>query len=305
MADEDKSAELKEIKNEIQQSSNLPEYSGILLPINAIENLTGYAIGISEYIALLIIDGISKTLGLDTQGKSLKDVLNMLLIAIDDPEMRDVLIKIMESLSSVLIIFIDELKAPLREVVDELIDLGGESAQKMAKTLVSASIDALGAVPIAGEIVEGFKLLDDVIKQIQASIGVVIKTGVLLTSFVETGLDSFTVIKKTIDDAISTINSVKQNIPTMENMKRKALERAGRSVKEIPQNVVPVSVGGYNNNNNNNSLQGTYLRGGLKKIRADINTRSKRIKKTLKNFFNRNINNNYNKINKTRRYIKN
>jgi len=285
MNDEDKSAELKEIEKEVKEASNLQEYSGILAPINVIENLTGFAIGTSEYIALLIIDGISKSLGLDTKGKSLKDVLNMLLIAIDDPEMRDILIKIMESLSSVLIVFIDELKAPLREVVDELIDLGGESVQKMAKTLVSASIDALGAVPVAGEIIEGFKLLDDVIKQIQASIGVVIKTGVLLTSFVETGLDSFTVIKKTIDDAISTINSVKKNIPTMENMKRKAEERAGRGLK--------------NTASNSSSSSSSYLHGGMKKIRSDINIRSNRIKKTLKNFFNR-INKN-NKINKTRR----
>jgi hypothetical protein len=220
----------------------------------------------------------------------------MLSIAIDDPEMRDILIKIMESLSSVLIIFIDELKAPLREVVDELIDLGGESIQKFAKTLVNSAIDVLGTIPIAGEIVEGAKLFDDVIKQIQASIGVVLKTSVLLTSFIESGLGSFTIIKKTIDDAISTINSVRDNIPTMENMKRKAIERAGRQV------ATPFVVGGGGDYTN-------YLQGGdgvMKKVRSDINTRSIRIRKTLKNFFNRtnnyNINNkNKNKKNKTRR----
>jgi hypothetical protein len=225
--------ELEKIKKEVKENKDdeiiLEQNSGSL---KIIKNLTGFVIGTTEYIALLVIDSFAKTFGLDTEGKSLNDILNMLYIAIEDPDVRDVLIKIMESLSDLLVIFIDELKEPMREVIDEMIDLGGESIEKLAKTLVTASIDALGIIPVGGEVLEAVMLFSTIVKQIQASVGVFLKTSVLLTSFIETGLGRVLPIKKGVDDVIAVINSIKERIPTMENMKNKAKERAGRMVHD-------------------------------------------------------------------------
>ena len=225
--------ELEEIKKEAKKNKDenaLIQNSGLLGSVKIIKNLTGFVIGTTEYIALLVIDSFAKTFGLDTEGKSLNDVLNMLYIVIEDPDVRDVLIKIMESLSGLLVIFIDELKEPMREIIDEMIDLGGESVEKLAKTLVTASIDVLGVIPLAGEVIEAVMVFDTIVKQIQASVGVFLKTGVLVTSFIETGLGSVLPIKKSVQDVIAVINSIKERIPTMENMKKKAKERAGRMV---------------------------------------------------------------------------
>lgn len=215
----------------------LPQHSGLAGITKVAEALGGFGIGMTEYIALLSIDALSKALGIDTKGKSLKDILLMFNTALDDPEIRDALMLVIRSLSQVLLIFIDELKAPMKELIQESIDLGASSVEKFAKSLVATSIDALGVVPGVGEVVEGVKLLDDVIKQMQASIGVVLKTGVLLTSFLESGLDSFTTIKESVDNAVNTINSAFNSIPTMENMERAAKERAGHYLTNQIANV--------------------------------------------------------------------
>jgi hypothetical protein len=279
--------------------------------VGVIEALGGFGIGMTEYMALLIIDSLSKTFGIDTKGKSLKDILLMFNTVLDDPEVRDALILIMRSLSQVLLIFIDELKAPLKELVQESIDLGASSVQKFAKSLISESIDVLGVVPGVGEVVEGVKLLDDVIKQMQASIGVILKTGVLLTSFLESGLGSFTTIKESIDNAVNTINSAFNSIPTMENMERAAKERAANylnnkietvqnqvqnkvqnAVKDVVQSAIPTIT-------SKKLLQ--QQTGGMKLLKKNNMDTSNRIRKTIKIFLDRNNNNNKKSSHSTRR----
>lgn len=273
--------------------------------VGVIEALGGFGIGMTEYMALLIIDSLSKTFGIDTKGKSLKDILLMFNTVLDDPEVRDALILIMRSLSQVLLIFIDELKAPLKELVQESIDLGASSVQKFAKSLISESIDVLGVVPGVGEVVEGVKLLDDVIKQMQASIGVVLKTGVLLTSFLESGLGSFTTIKESIDNAVNTINSAFNSIPTMENMERAAKERAANYLNnkiETVQNQVQNNVHNKVQNAVKDVVQSAIptitsqkllqqQTGGMKLLKKNNMDTSNRIRKTIKIFLDRNNNN--------------
>ena len=227
--------------------------------------------------------------------------------ALDDPQIRDALMLVIRSLSQVLLIFIDELKAPLRELIQESIDLGASSVQKFAKSLISESIDVLGMVPGVGEVVEGVKLLDDVIKQMQAAIGVVLKTGVLLTSFLESGLDSFTTIKESVDNAVNTINSAFNSIPTMENMERAAKERAGHyltnvegavqnKIQGIAQNAlqsvtqgVQGAVQGALPSALPNALPNAVLQtGGMKLLKKNNMDRSNRIRKTIKIFLDRN-----------------
>ena len=285
----------------------LPQYSGLSGITKVAEALGGFGIGMTEYIALLSIDALSKALGIDTKGKSLKDILLMFNTALDDPQIRDALMLVIRSLSQVLLIFIDELKAPLRELIQESIDLGASSVQKFAKSLISESIDVLGMVPGVGEVVEGVKLLDDVIKQMQAAIGVVLKTGVLLTSFLESGLDSFTTIKESVDNAVNTINSAFNSIPTMENMERAAKERAGHyltnvegavqnKIQGIAQNAlqsvtqgVQGAVQGALPSALPNALPNAVLQtGGMKLLKKNNMDRSNRIRKTIKIFLDRN-----------------
>jgi hypothetical protein len=246
----------------------------------------------TEYMALLIIDSLSKALNLDTKGKSLKDILQMLNIALDDPQFRDALVLVMRSLSQVLLIFIDELKAPLKELVEESIDLGATSLNKLAKSLVAVSIDALGVVPGVGEVVEGVKLLDDVVKQIQAAIGVVLKSVILFTSFLESGLDSFTTIKESVDNAVNTVNSVVNSIPTMENMERAAKERAGHYLDNKianAQSAVQNKVKGAVQGAVQGAAQGFINQsGGMKLLKKNNIERSNRIRKTIKVFLDRN-----------------
>ena len=298
-----------------ENSGMLPQHSGLAGITKVAEALGGFGIGMTEYMALLTIDALSKSLGIDTKGKSLKDILLMLNTALDDPQVRDALMLVIRSLTQVLLIFIDELRAPLKELIQESIDLGAGSVEKFAKSLVATSIDALGVVPGVGEVVEGVKLLDDVVKQMQASIGVVLKTGVLLTSFLESGLDSFTTIKESVDNAVNTINSAFNSIPSMENMERAAKERAGHyltNVQGAVENKIQNAVQGVTKNafqgvtqglaqGMQGALQGVATNalksalpnpvlqsGGMKLLKKNNMNRSNRIRKTIKIFLNRN-----------------
>jgi hypothetical protein len=300
--------------NQDSDENTLPQHSGLSGITKVAEALGGFGIGMTEYMALLIIDALSKALGLDTKGKSLKEIFQKLNTALDDPQFRDVLVLVMRSLSQVLLIFIDELKPPLKELIQESIDLGATSLNKLAKSLVAESIDALGVVPGVGEVVEGVKLLDDVVKQIQAAIGVVLKSVTLFTSFLESGLDSFTTIKESVDNAVNTVNAAVNSIPTMENMERLAKERAGHyldskiadaqsavqnkvqgAVQGAVQGVTQGAVQGLQNATKNVAAKNLEAKnaaalqtGGMKLLKKNNMERSNRIRKTIKIFLDRN-----------------
>lgn len=290
--------------NNSYNKSSLPEQPGLY-------GIVTSTIGITEYIAFFIINKVTSILGIDTSGKDLNNLLDEIYKVLEDPVTRQKFLVVMGSIAEILVIVVDELSGPLKEVTLQFIDLGHEATVKLAKSFVAAAIDALGVIPVAGEVIEGIKFFDDVAKQIQASINVFLKTFTLLTNLLGANLDSFNNIKTRIEGSVDKIKSQLQGlqIPSLPGLPGLPSLPSLPGLPGLPsldkfQNNITTGMGNINNGIDNlqgklntgiaNAIPGytppqpAYSqKGGMKNINININKTAKKIVKNLQRFYNR------------------
>ena len=310
--------------------SSLPEQPGLY-------GIVSSTIGITEYIAFFIINKITSILGIDTSGKDLNKILDEIYKVLEDPVTRQKFILVMGSIAEILVILVDELSGPLKEATLQFIDLGHEATVKLAKSFVAAAIDALGVVPVAGEVIEGIKFFDDVAKQIQSSINVFLKTFTLLTNLLGANLDRVDNIRTRIEGSVDKIKSQLQglniNIPSlpglpsldnlqnnittgMTNLQSNLQSNINNGISNLQSNLQTNLQGKINTGMANaipNAIpaytppetaytppQPVYpQKGGTAHITKNINKTAKKIVKNLELFYNRKY-----KPNMTRRHRK-
>jgi len=293
-----------------QTNTEYPAQTGIIGVGSAI---FGFFISIIEYGVLFIIHEMSSILGIETSGKDLNYILEQFNKALEDPKTREQLRLILTSLGEIFVIFLDELKEPIKEVVYEFIDIGTDASHKIIKRMVDIILDAIGIIPGVGEVLEAIRAIDDVVIQIQAVIGLAIKSSTLFINFFGSSLDSINNIKTRIkgvtdkiNSQIGTINSfvdmpsveelrnnltnrVKTAIPNpqtyLDTKKEEMAQKVQEKIQE-KQNTIPLP------NVSHSSLQ----TGGLKDAKRNIKLTTQRIKRTIKKFCNR-----HNKTKKCRR----
>ena len=302
--------------------SSLPEQPGLY-------GIVSSTIGITEYIAFFIINKITSILGIDTSGKGLNNLLDEIYKVLEDPVTRQKFLLVIGSIAEILVILVDELSGPLKEATLQFIDLGHEATVKFAKSLVAAAIDALGVVPVAGEIIEGIKFFDDVAKQIQSSINVFLKTFTLLTNLLGANLDRVDNIRTRIEGSVDKIKSQLQglniNIPSLPGLP--SLDNLQNNITSGISNLQSNLQSNLNNGISNlqGNLQGKIntgianaipaytppetaytppqtvypQKGGTAHITKNINKTAKKIVKNLELFYNRKY-----KPNMTRRHRK-
>jgi len=293
-----------------QTNTEYPAQTGIIGVGSAI---FGFFISIIEYGVLFIIHEMSSILGIETSGKDLNYILEQFNKALEDPKTREQLRLILTSLGEIFVIFLDELKEPIKEVVYEFIDIGTDASHKIIKRMVDIILDAIGIIPGVGEVLEAIRAIDDVVIQIQAVIGLAIKSSTMFINFFGSSLDSINNIKTRIkgvtdkiNSQIGTINSfvdmpsveelrnnltnrVKTAIPNpqtyLDTKKEEMAQKVQEKIQE-KQNTIPLP------NVSHSSLQ----TGGLKDAKRNIKLTTQRIKRTIKKFCNR-----HNKTKKCRR----
>lgn len=284
----------------LYNKSSLPEQSGLY-------GIVTTSIGITQYVAFFIINKIISILGIDTSGKDLNKLLDEIYKVLEDPVTRQKFLLVMGSIAEILVILVDELSGPLKEATLQFIDLGHEATVKLAKTFVAASIDALGVVPVVGEIVEGIKFFDDVAKQIQSSINVFLKTFTLLTNLLGANLDSFNNIKTRIQGSVDQIKSQLQDVnipslpflPSLDNLQNNITNDMSNLQSNLQdkintglENAMPV----YTPSAKTYEQKGGMKNITTKNISKNINKTAKKITKNLHMFYNRKY-----KINTTHR----
>jgi hypothetical protein len=257
----------------------------------------------------------------------------MIYKALEDPVTRQKFLLVMGSIAEILVIMVDELSGPLKEATLQFIDLGHAATLKFAKSLVSVAIDALGIVPVAGEVVEGIKFFDDVAKQVQASIDVFLKTFTLLTNLLGANLESFNNIKTRIEGSVEQIKSqlqdVNLNLPSLPSLlSLPSLDKLQSNLQNNLQGKINTGMTNLQGriNTGMTNLQGkintgienaippppaqpeqveqadpeqSEQSGGIKNIKKNIKKTAKRITKNLNMFYNRKY-----KTNMTRRHRK-
>ena len=298
-----------------ESNADYPAQTGIIGVGNAI---FGFFISIFEYGILFIIHELSSILGIETEGKELNYILEQFNKALEDPQTREQLRLILTSLGEIFVIFLDELKEPLKEVVYEFIDIGADASNKIIKRLVDNILDAIGIIPGAGEVLEAIRAIDDVVIQIQAVIGFAIKSSTLFINFFGTSLDSIdnikTRIKGVTDKINSQIGSINSfvNIPSVDELKNKLAsriktempnpkayldtkknelsqkmkEKVQEKVKETQNAMIDKGISAITPTNTKYSPS-MQTAGASKNAKRNIKLTTQRIKRTIKKFCNR------------------
>jgi hypothetical protein len=269
----------------------------------------GFFISIIEYGVLFIIHEMSSILGIETEGKDLNYILEQFNKALEDPKTREQLRLILTSLGEIFVIFLDELKEPIKQVVYEFIDIGSDASHKIIKRMVVLILDSIGLIPGVGEVLEVIRAIDDVVIQIQAVIGFMIKSTTMFINFFGTSLDSINNIKTRIKGVTDKINSQIGNInslvtiPSMEGLKEnltnrvrsaipnpvayldKKNEELSQKIKEKVQEKRDTMIDKSISDINQRLEKGQS--GGLINVKKNIKLTTQRIKQTIKKFCNR------------------
>ena len=294
-----------------ESNADYPAQTGIIGVGSAI---FGFFISIFEYGILFIIHELSSILGIETEGKDLNYILEQFNKALEDPQTREQLRLILTSLGEIFIIFLDELKEPLKEVVYEFIDIGADASHKIIKRMVDLLLDAIGIIPGVGEVLEAIRAIDDVVIQIQAVIGLVIKSSTLFINFFGTSLDSINNIKTRIKGVTDKINSqigsinsfatipsfeglkdnlgkrVKTALPNpqayLDTKKEELSQKMKEKVQEKQNAMIDKGISAITPTNSNYTPS-TQTAGSSKNAKRNIKLTTQRIKRTIKNFCNR------------------
>lgn len=303
-----------------QTNTEYPAQTGIIGIGSAI---FGFFISIIEYGVLFIIHELSSILGIETEGKDLNYILEQFNKALEDPKTREQLRLILTSLGEIFVIFLDELKEPLKEVVYEFIDIGADASHKIIKRMVDIILDAIGIIPGVGEVLEAIRAIDDVVIQIQAVIGLAIKSSTMFINFFGDSLDSINNIKTRIkgvtdkiNSQIETINSF-ADIPSVEGLKnnlskrmktalpnpqayldtkkeemaQKMKEKVQEKVQEKQNAMIDKDISAITPSNSYkpslNTLSPSQTAGASKNAKRNIKLTTQRIKRTIKKFCNR------------------
>jgi len=311
--------------NTIQETNTeYPAQTGIIGIGSAI---FGFFISIIEYGVLFIIHELSSILGIETEGKDLNYILEQFNKALEDPKTREQLRLILSSLGEIVVIFLDEFKEPIKEVIYEFIDIGTDASHKIIKRMVDIILNAIGIIPGVGEVLEAIRAIDDVVIQIQAVIGLAIKSSTMFINFFGDSLDSINNIKTRIkgvtdkiNSQIETINSfatipsveglkdnlskrVKTALPNpqayldtkkeemAQKMKEKVQEKVQEKVKETQNSMIDKGISAITPSNSYkpslNTLSPSQTAGASKNAKRNIKLTTQRIKRTIKKFCNR------------------
>jgi len=292
-----------------ESNADYPAQTGIIGVGNAI---FGFFISIFEYGILFIIHELSSILGIETEGKDLNYILEQFNKALEDPQTREQLRLILTSLGEIFVIFLDELKEPIKEVVYEFVDIGADASHKIIKRMVDLLLDAIGIIPGVGEVLEAIRAVDDVVIQIQAVIGLAIKSSTMFINFFGSSLDSINNIKTRIkgvtdkiNSQIGSINSF-ATIPSVDELKNKLTSRIKTEMpnpkayldtkkNELSQKMKDKGISAITPTNSNYTPS-IQTAGASKNARRNIKLTTQRIKRTIKKFCNR-----HNKTKKCRR----
>jgi hypothetical protein len=294
--------------NQRRRQPNNVDYPAQTGIIGAGGEIVGFFISITEYIVLFIIHELSDILGIQTEGKDLNYILEQFNKALEDPVTREQLRVILSSLGEILIIFLDEFKEPIKGLLNDMIDIGADASHKIVKRLVDLLLDAIGIIPGVGEILEAIRAVDDVVIQIQAVIGVLIKSSTMFINFFGDSLNSINNVKTRIEDVTDKINSQigninsLVNIPSLDGIKQHIQQKVITAMPAL--NIDPVKIAneklqqGIKTSIDKHALALAAPRqtGGVKAAKKNIKLTTERIKRTIKAFCIRN-----NKTKKCRR----
>ena len=162
--------------NEEDESRYESNHSGLL-------GILGQASGIFSMGANIVVDKITKMLNLDlSQLKEssssvsteeikqiLKDKLAQINEALKDPETMAQLEQLARTLGEKGGIILEAAAPSIKKALFKLVEIATAGGLKLGHSMIKLILDLAGAIPVFGEVVEGIRVLDDIVKAFQAT----------------------------------------------------------------------------------------------------------------------------------------
>ena len=163
-------------ENNEDESRYEPNHSGLL-------GVLEQASGIFSMGANIIVDKVTKMLNLDlSQLKEssssisteevkqiLKDKLTQINEALKDPETIAQLEQLAKTIGEKGGIILEAAAPSIKKALFKLIEIATVGGIKLGHSMIKLILDLAGAIPVFGEVVEGIRVLDDIVKAFQAT----------------------------------------------------------------------------------------------------------------------------------------
>jgi len=163
-------------ENNEDESRYEPNHSGLL-------GVLEQASGIFSMGANIVVDKVTRMLNLDlSQLKEssssvsteeikqiLKDKLMQINEALKDPETIAQLEQLAKTIGEKGGIILEAAAPSIKKALFKLIEIATVGGIKLGNSMIKLILDLAGAIPVFGEVVEGIRVLDDIVKAFQAT----------------------------------------------------------------------------------------------------------------------------------------
>ena len=150
-----------------------PEHGGLMDIFGPVVNLVTNAAIKGTKAAT---ESAANALGVSTEKNDLPEVLKEVSIALNDPKTKENVKEIAGELAKDALIVAEAAGPAAKEVAENVANTAIELGQKEGENVGKAVIDVVGTLPVVGEVVEGVRVLDDVVKAGEAAADAAAKT---------------------------------------------------------------------------------------------------------------------------------
>lgn len=159
-----------------EESKYQPKHSGLL-------GILEQAAGVFSMGANIVVDKVTKMLNLDlSQFKEtsssvsseeikqiLKEKITQINEALKDPETMAQLEELARTLGEKGGIILEAASPSIKKAMFKLIEIVTQGGIKLGQSMVKLILDIAGTIPVFGEVIEGIRVLDDIVKAFQAT----------------------------------------------------------------------------------------------------------------------------------------
>jgi hypothetical protein len=206
--------------NQYQEENNNNEYDDSRYESNhsGLLGILEQAAGIFSMGANIVVDKVTKMLNLDlSQFKEssssmstedikqiLREKITQINEALKDPETMEQLEELARTIGEKGGIIIEAVAPSVKKALFKLIEIVTVGGIKLGQSMVKLILDVAGTIPVFGEVIEGIRVLDDIVKAFQAT------TAAYLEAYIANA-DSITETIRRFNDMM---NKFKQNSPS-------------------------------------------------------------------------------------------
>ena len=111
----------------------------------------------------------SSSLSNDEIKQILKKKIDQLNQLLEDPELQNQLTELARTIGEKGGVIIEAASPPIKRALFKLIEIATSGGIRLGQSMIKLILDLAGTIPVMGEVIEGIRVLDDIVKAFQAT----------------------------------------------------------------------------------------------------------------------------------------